>query len=102
MKPNIRPLPSGLFGLALAVGLGLSASPLHAQDDAQAEAKEKCPVMSNPAGPYRHTAGGAMSVGDWWPEQLNLSILHQNSLKSNPMGDDFDYAEEFANTIGCQ
>ena len=32
---------------------------------------------------------------DWWPNQLDLSVLHQHSAKSNPMGDDFDYAEEF-------
>jgi catalase-peroxidase len=32
---------------------------------------------------------------DWWPNQLNLQILHQNSAKSNPMGEDFNYAEEF-------
>ena len=33
---------------------------------------------------------------DWWPNQLDLSVLHQHSAKSNPMGDDFDYAKEFA------
>lgn len=56
----------------------------------------KCPVMG-PASPAsaRHTAAGAMSNGDWWPNQLNLRILHQNSAKSNPMGTDFNYAEEF-------
>jgi catalase-peroxidase len=43
----------------------------------------------------RHTAAGAMGNGDWWPNQLNLAILHQNSEKSNPMGKDFDYAAEF-------
>ncbi|MHC4469765.1 MAG: catalase/peroxidase HPI [Planctomycetota bacterium] len=43
----------------------------------------------------RHTAAGAMSNGDWWPNQLNLAILHQNSSLSNPMGEDFDYAAEF-------
>jgi catalase-peroxidase len=32
---------------------------------------------------------------DWWPNQINLGILHQHSSKSNPMGEDFDYAEEF-------
>jgi len=32
---------------------------------------------------------------DWWPNQLDLSVLHQHSAKSNPMGEDFDYAEEF-------
>src|SRR5258705_12308499 len=32
---------------------------------------------------------------DWWPNQLDLSILHQHSPRANPMGDDFDYDEEF-------
>jgi catalase-peroxidase len=41
------------------------------------------------------TAGGGKSNRDWWPKQLNLQILHQHSSKSNPMGEDFDYAEEF-------
>ncbi|MBM3293478.1 MAG: catalase/peroxidase HPI [Candidatus Aminicenantes bacterium] len=41
------------------------------------------------------TAGGGTSNRDWWPNQLNLRILHQHSSKSNPMGGDFDYAEEY-------
>ncbi|MCC9604286.1 catalase/peroxidase HPI [Blastopirellula sp. JC732] len=55
-----------------------------------------CPVMG-PVGPpsARNTAAGAMSNADWWPNQLNLKILHQNSVKGNPMGGEFDYAEEF-------
>ncbi|MCL4557375.1 MAG: catalase/peroxidase HPI, partial [Deltaproteobacteria bacterium] len=40
-------------------------------------------------------AGGGTSNWDWWPNQLNLHILHQHSAKSNPMGKDFNYAEEF-------
>ena len=36
-----------------------------------------------------------MTTRDWWPNQLNLQILRQNSAKSNPMGQDFNYAEEF-------
>jgi catalase-peroxidase len=40
-------------------------------------------------------AGGGMMVRDWWPEQLNLKILHQHSHLSNPMGEAFNYAEEF-------
>src|SRR2546422_10806208 len=36
-----------------------------------------------------------MSNQDWWPNQLNLQILHQNSPLSNPMGKDFNYAKEF-------
>jgi catalase-peroxidase len=58
----------------------------------------KCPVMAESKtmdASYRHTAAGAMSNGDWWPNQLNLAILHQNSPAANPMGPDFDYAEEF-------
>ena len=41
------------------------------------------------------TTGGGTSIRDWWPDQLNLKILHQNSHLSNPMGEDFNYAEEF-------
>ncbi|HRK33414.1 MAG TPA: catalase/peroxidase HPI [Candidatus Hydrogenedentes bacterium] len=44
---------------------------------------------------HRPTAAGAMSVNDWWPNQLNLDILHQNSVAANPMGGKFNYAEEF-------
>jgi catalase-peroxidase len=44
---------------------------------------------------HRHTAAGALSNRDWWPNQLNLQILHQNSSRSNPMGEDFNYAQEF-------
>jgi catalase-peroxidase len=55
----------------------------------------KCPVMGAPASSARHTAAGAMNNRDWWPNQLNLKILHQNSPKGNPMGEGFNYAEEF-------
>ncbi len=47
-----------------------------------------CPV-------HHHTAGGGTTNQDWWPNQLRLDILHQHSAKSNPMGEDFNYAEEF-------
>ena len=43
----------------------------------------------------RSTAGGGMTIREWWPNQLNLDILHQHSSKSNPMGKDFNYAKEF-------
>ena len=43
----------------------------------------------------RTISGGGASNKDWWPNQLNLKILHQNSELSNPMGKDFNYAEEF-------
>ena len=61
-----------------------------------AQSSNNCPVMGPVAGASsRHTAAGHLSNRDWWPNQLNLQILHQNSPKSNPMGEDFDYAEEF-------
>ena len=52
----------------------------------------KCPVMG---GAHRHTAVGTMSNQHWWPNQLSLKILHQNSHLSDPMGDEFNYAEAF-------
>ncbi len=47
-----------------------------------------CPV-------HQHTTGGGTTNQDWWPNQLNLDILHQHSSKSNPLGEDFNYPEEF-------
>ena len=47
--------------------------------------------------PFHHTAGGGTSNNEWWPNQLRLEILRQHSSKSNPMGDDFNYAEAFKN-----
>lgn len=55
-------------------------------------AASKCPFHA--AGGARATQG-AQSVADWWPNQLNLSILHQHQPVSNPMDPDFDYAEAF-------
>ncbi|MFZ5799050.1 MAG: catalase/peroxidase HPI [Thermodesulfobacteriota bacterium] len=52
----------------------------------------KCPVTGRMS---KQVAGGGTSNRDWWPNQLNLKILHQHSSKSNPMGEDFNYAEEF-------
>ncbi|MCP9481757.1 catalase/peroxidase HPI [Shimia sp. CNT1-13L.2] len=49
----------------------------------------KCPVM------HSHSTHATRTNSDWWPNQLNLSILHQNSSKSDPMGTDFDYATAF-------
>ena len=45
----------------------------------------------------KHTLGGGTSNQDWWPNQLNLDILHQHSKSSNPLGEDFNYAKEFKN-----
>jgi len=55
-------------------------------------AKSKCPVTGKTG---NDTAGGGTSNKDWWPNQLNLKILHQHSNLSNPMGESFNYAEEF-------
>jgi len=44
---------------------------------------------------HHQAAGGGTTNQDWWPNQLNLDVLHQQSSKSNPMGEDFDYAAEF-------
>jgi catalase-peroxidase len=52
----------------------------------------KCPF---PHGALRHTVAGTPANESWWPDQLNLGILHQQSSLSNPMGAEFDYAEEF-------
>jgi catalase-peroxidase len=45
--------------------------------------------------PFNHTAGGGTSNRDWWPTQLRLDLLQQHSSRSNPMGEEFDYAKEF-------
>ncbi|MGA3102652.1 MAG: catalase-peroxidase, partial [Terracidiphilus sp.] len=52
----------------------------------------KCPFSS---GALRHTAAGTLSNAGWWPNQLNLGILHQQSSLSNPMSEEFNYAKEF-------
>ncbi|TAH06202.1 MAG: catalase/peroxidase HPI [Sphingobacteriales bacterium] len=52
----------------------------------------KCPFTS---GLLNKSAGGGTSNRDWWPNQLKLNILRQHSSLSNPMGDDFNYAEAF-------
>lgn len=83
--------------IAATLAVSLNVPFLQAQDEAHpAGSIEDCPVMGKQASPYRHTAAGSMTNKDWWPNQLNLAILHQNSTKSNPLGEDFDYAEEFA------
>ena len=45
--------------------------------------------------PFNHAAGGGTKNEDWWPDHLKVELLHQHSSKSDPMGDDFDYAKEF-------
>ncbi|MBV8587161.1 MAG: catalase-peroxidase, partial [Verrucomicrobia bacterium] len=57
------------------------------EDEKQTQTEAKCP--------FHHGNGAGPSNRDWWPEQLNLGILHQHSSLSNPMGEEFKYAEEF-------
>jgi catalase-peroxidase len=54
--------------------------------------ESKCPVTG---ATNRQATGRGTSNRDWWPNQLNLKILHQHSRMSNPMGEEFNYAEEF-------
>jgi len=55
-----------------------------------ADTESKCPVMA-----HTHTAMGSTANQHWWPNQLNLKILHQHSPLSDPLGEEFNYAEEF-------
>lgn len=55
----------------------------------------KCPFHNGSMKPTNSAAGRGTQNKDWWPNQLNLNILKQHSEKVNPMGEDFDYAEEF-------
>ena len=54
--------------------------------------ESKCPFSS---GVGSHARAGAQTNAAWWPDQLSLKMLHQQSSLSNPMGEAFDYAEEF-------
>ncbi len=56
------------------------------------ENSDKSPAKN---GADKHMTAGAMSNRDWWPNQLKIELLQQHSTKSNPMGEDFNYAEEF-------
>lgn len=54
--------------------------------------ESQCPYSGDAR---KHTVAGTPSNADWWPNQLKLNILHQHSSKSDPMGEAFNYAEEF-------
>ena len=54
--------------------------------------ESKCPFS---AGARKHATAGSRTNSDWWPNQLNLKILHQHSPLSDPMGEEFNYAQEF-------
>lgn len=99
-KPRYSRLLAGLAVLCIAGTSQAEDSQtqyVSAKSEAAPKSIEQCPVMGATKSPSsRHTAAGVYSNGDWWPNQLNLKILHQNSPLSNPMGEDFDYAAEFA------
>ncbi len=56
--------------------------------------ESKCPMSG---GTHRHSAVGTVANQQWWPDQLNLKMLHQNPPAGDPMGEDFNYAGEFEN-----
>jgi catalase-peroxidase len=58
--------------------------------DQKTKSAGKCPVMA-----HAHSASGSTANQHWWPNQLNLKVLHQNSTLSDPMGEAFSYAEAF-------
>jgi catalase-peroxidase len=73
--------------LTTAVG-----APVPANQEQNLSTETKCPVSG---GARRHTLAGATTNAGWWPNQLNLKILHQHSPLSDPMDKEFNYAEEF-------
>ena len=75
--------------------LSIAGALLVALPGPAADPAETCPVMGRAAPATRTTAAGGMTNGDWWPNQINLEILHQNAPAGNPLGGDFDYATEF-------
>ena len=73
----------------MAEQLNTKAAPVPAHPEQTSSAQGKCPVV------HGATNVGMRSNSDWWPNQLNLRILHHNSPQSSPMGEAFNYAEEF-------
>ncbi len=86
-----------LWGLMTGIiATGAYAQEAAKPDAAKPEAAKQCPVMHDvPDASARNTAAGAMSNADWWPDQLNLKILHQNAPGVSPLGEGFNYAEAF-------
>ena len=62
------------------------------ENNTNVEGGGKCPFSG---GAVKQSAGSGTRNSDWWPNQLKLNILRQHSSLSNPMGEDFNYAEEF-------
>jgi catalase-peroxidase len=66
--------------------------PVHDSKEQNGTNGAKCPFTG---GARKHAVTGTRANEDWWPNQLNVKILHQHSELSDPMGEAFDYAEEF-------
>ncbi len=69
-----------------------AGAPVPGHQEQNVSTETKCPVTG---GARRHTAAGAQTNAGWWPDQLNLKMLHQHSPLSDPMDKDFNYAEDF-------
>ncbi|MFZ1143569.1 MAG: catalase/peroxidase HPI [Bryobacteraceae bacterium] len=69
-----------------------AGTPVPANQEQNLSTETKCPVSG---GARKHTMAGAPTIADWWPNQLNLKILHRHCPLSDPMGEAFNYAEEF-------
>ncbi|MEX0845645.1 MAG: catalase/peroxidase HPI, partial [Balneolaceae bacterium] len=96
-KQNLSPLNPLLIWLGYLYSLILKSIKKNFYGDTMAEKntsnnESKCPF---PHGAEKEVAGGGTKNRDWWPNKLNLDILRQHSSLSDPMGEDFDYAEEF-------
>lgn len=90
-KPRLKQLlsqPSIVLFSSMVLSLSLVNSAW-----ADSHAAGQCPVTGKKT--YPGTKAQGMTNQDWWPNQLDLRVLHQNSIKSNPMGEEFDYAEAF-------
>src|SRR5689334_20645282 len=72
--------------------LTTAGAPVPAHQEQNMSTETKCPVAG---GARRPTAAGAQTNAGWWPDQLNLKILHQQSPLSDPMDKEFNYAEAF-------
>ena len=73
--------------LATAVGTSVPSN-----QQQQLTTESKCPVAHDAR---RHSRAGAHTPATWWPNRLDVNILHQHSPLSDPMGKEFNYAEEF-------
>jgi catalase-peroxidase len=68
------------------------ARPPHDGSQTRSDSESENPVIESPK-PKTHAP---LTNRDWWPEQVDVSVLHKQNEKGNPLGEDFDYAEEFA------